>query len=219
MGLGNPFKSIEKKIKQGIESLGNKVKQGVESVGNKIKREVESTGKKAVGEVEKGAKRAVGEVEKGGKTFVAEIEKGGKKAIGEIDKAGQKAIKEIEKGVNTAFQAMLREIQKGALNKAVDIIQVAAPDAVELKMGPIGLPIEDIKERIDTLQRWAKKPPSKNSDIKKMILELAPTSVSVELSASVAFLVVQSDSLEFGVTMSWQTEMFLEKFEDIFKHL
>lgn len=40
MGFGNPFKSLENKIKKGFSKLGDSIKKGIESVGKKIEKEV-----------------------------------------------------------------------------------------------------------------------------------------------------------------------------------
>ena len=48
-----------------------------------------------------------------------------------------------------------------------------------------------------------------------MVQTLSPTGVSVELSFSLALLVVQSDSLELGITINYETADFLDKIEEI----
>ena len=77
------------------------------------------------------------------------------------------------------------------------------------------LEIGDMTGRIDTLQRWAKKPPSSKNDIRQIIIEVAPTSVSINLSFSLAFLFVQTDSLAFGISATYETEDFLNKMDAI----
>ena len=52
--MANPFKSIEREIKKGINRLGDQVKSGINKLGN----EVESGVKKVGHEVESGVKNA-----------------------------------------------------------------------------------------------------------------------------------------------------------------
>ena len=62
---------------------------------------------------------------------------------------------------------------KGTLNQAVDLIQIAAPDSIKLKILAVFIVIDDIEDRIDTLQKWANKPPTSKKALKRMIRDLA----------------------------------------------
>ena len=69
--MANPFKSIEREIKKGINRLGDQVKSGINKLGN----EVESGVKKVGHEVESGVKTAPGN------TVKHEVESVGKNAV------------------------------------------------------------------------------------------------------------------------------------------
>ena len=56
--------------------------------------------------------------------------------------------------------------------------------------------IDDIEDRIDTLQRWANKPPANKRDLKRMIRQLKPTSCGIEVDLQAALLIVSSDAIE-----------------------
>ena len=75
---------------------------------------------------------------------------------------------------------------KGTLNQAVDLIQIAAPDSIKLKILAVFVVIDDIEDRIDTLQKWANKPPTSKKALKRMIRELAPTSCGIEVDLQAA---------------------------------
>ena len=92
------------------------------------------------------------------------------------------------------------------------------PSSTSLSLGPFVLAIDNVTERVDVLQRWASKPPSSKSDIRAIIEEIAPSSVSINLSFSLAFLVVQTDSLEFGIESTYETKDFLDKFDELLSH-
>ena len=207
----NPIGDIKKavsKAEHAVGDLGKKAIHDVEGIANKAKHEVEGVANNAKHEVEGLANTAKHEIQK--------VEQEAKHGV---ETAGHEVVKTFEERIPTlvedAIDQALKAVASGALNKAVDIIQIAAPDEFDLKVGPVGLSIGDVKTRIDTLQRWATDPPTDKSHIREMIETLAPTSVSVEIAFSVALVLVQSDSLECGVTMSWETSSFLEKFEDI----
>ena len=77
--------------------------------------------------------------------------------------------------------------------------------------------IDDIEERIDTLQRWANKPPTSKRDLKRMIRQLQPTSCGIEVDLQAALLIVSSDAIEVGFSATWTTDRFLKRFDDLIK--
>ena len=204
MGLPNPFKEIEKKIKRAIESLGDSVKKSINSLGNDVKHGVQSVANQAEKELTHVAHQAEGEL----KSAFNKLED-------ELEDTAEAIFEAARDEALSIARAAMREISRGAINKVVDAAQVVVPTTVALSLGPIGLSLGDMTGRIDTLQRWAKKPPSSKNDIREIITELAPTSVSINLSFSLAFLFVQSDSLQFGVTATYATEDFLNKMDEI----
>ena len=208
MGLGNPFKSIEKKIKSGLESLGNSIKGNLNKFGHELEGNLKKTGSSVQGEF----KKLGHEIEDGLKKVGHDCEGNLKKAAFEIEDTFKDKLPDL---FHKAFTEILEEIEKGALHKAVDIIQLASPSSMELKLGPLGMMVEDIKNKIDTLQKWSDNPPTGHGDIREMIETLAPSGCSLEISVSLAALFVQSDSLEFGCTLNYTTEQFLDSLEDL----
>lgn len=202
--MSNPFKSLEKKIKRSIEKLGGDIKWQINKLGDDVKGGVKWTGEQA----EKHLKEAGAHAESTLRSTFEELED-------ELEEAGEQAFELAKKEATEAAQAAMKEISKGALNKAVDTIQIVAPTSIDLKLGPIGLSIGNLTERVDTLQKWASNPPSGREHVRAIIEEVAPTSVSIELSISLAFLLVQTDSLEFGVTSTYETADFLDKMDAI----
>ena len=145
------------------------------------------------------------------------------KSLGNSLKSVWKEVKRIDDRIEDAAQDVLREILRaaasGTLDKAVDVIQVALPSTFSLKIGPLGLELSDVKDRIDTLQRWANHPPKSDKDVKEMVRTLAPTSVSLNIDFQLALVFISSDALEVGFGMSWNTEDFLEHYDDLMKVL
>lgn len=218
MGLGNPFKGLEKSIKRGLTKLGDEIKSSIRKLGSEVESKVKYAGRKA----EESVKKVEHEVEDQLKDFAhdleEEIEKTAKDTLETIEDTAEDVFEEVKDTAIEAMQAAMRAASSEALNTVVDSIQVALPNSIGLSLGPIGLEIGDLTDKVDTLQKWAKNPPTNKSDIRAIIIEVAPTSVSLELSFSLAFLVVQSDSLEFGVTSTYETEDFLNKMDDLLSH-
>ena len=205
--MANPFKSIEKKIKRSIESLGNDVKRAIKSTGDEVRGSVEWAGNNAKKSINDLAHKAEADIKK----VADDLED-------DLEEAAETALKEAKDAATAAARAALAEISAGALNKVVDAMQILMPSATSLSLGPFVLAIDDWTDRVDTLQKWASKPPSTKNDIRAIIEEIAPSSVSINLSFSLAFLVVQTDSLEFGVENTYETADFLDKFDALLSH-
>ena len=208
MGFGgNPFKGLEKEIKKGLNKLGDSIKSSIKKVG----REVEGNVKSVAHRAEDTLKGVAHEAEES-------LENAVKNAKEEIEEFGEEAWEEMKKAANEAAHELMEEFQKGLLNKLVDGLQIALPTATNLKLGPFVLGISDWTQRINVLQKWASNPPTSRGDLRAIIEELAPSSVTIVMSASVAFVVIQTDSLEFGVENTYETVDFLDKFDDLLAH-
>ena len=148
-----------------------------------------------------------------GDAFKDTAEDAGKK----LQPLAEQAFDAAEEAVKKALQHLVAVAAKGTLNKAVDLIQIAAPDSIKLKILAVFIVLEDIEDRIDTLQRWANKPPTSKKALKRMIRELAPTSCGIEVDLQAALLIVSSDAIEVGFSATWNTDRFLRRFDDLIK--
>ena len=219
MGFGgNPFKGLEREIKKGLNKLGDSIKSGIKKVGREVESSVKSAGNKAEGTIRSVADKAEHTVKDIAHEAEETLEKASKDALDEIEDAVEDALEAAQDAATTAARAALAEISAGALNKVVDAMQILMPSATSLSLGPFVLAIEDWTDRVDTLQKWASKAPSTKDDIRAIIEEIAPSSVSINLSFSLAFLIVQTDSLEFGVENTYETADFLDKFDALLSH-
>ena len=127
----------------------------------------------------------------------------------------EEALDEIPKLVEEAFEALIKEAQRGVFKKAVQILESEVPDSVSISIGPIRLAIPSVGDKLDTIRKWAKNPPSNKSDVRVMIIEIAPETVSITLSAELALVLVASSSLSVGMTMTWETDKFLTRFTKV----
>ena len=198
-------KTAEDLAKETEEFFTKEARKVVEQIFNRAKRDIERFAESAV----KDTKAA----------FTKDLPKLAESAFEETRVAFEEKLPELaEKAARDAVAAIMAEAAKGTFTKAVDVAQVLAPDTLGIKIGPVGMTIGNVKDRIDTLQRWANNPPRSKEDIKECIITLAPTSVSVAVDVQFALLVVSSDALEVGFSAEWETASFIEKFDDIIAH-
>lgn len=238
--MANPFKSVENKIKKGIESLGNKVKGQVESLGKDIRRQIESLGSKVKKEVEGVGKKAIKEVEGAADKVADEIEGVGKAAVSEIEEAAQDAKKvaeetvgDVEEWVEDKLEELAEALCSTALAQVASLLHTMhaemeklekdRPELVDsinalgntLQLGPLTLQWSGFYGRAENilgvLDKYANEPPAfRRGDIIEMIRALGPDSIDPGIDISFA-LGVGSKSLGVGGGFSdIQLDLFLE---------
>ena len=200
----NPVSKAKNEIKR---RLGD-AKKEISGAASSARKGIEKSANAAKYKVEYSANQARHQVEDIGNDMIHDIKEEGEKVIDQLEV-------DAEEVVTKVLDEILSAIAEGAINKAIDFAQVAAPDVIGITLGPIRIEIGGVKERIDTLQIWASNPPSGKDDLRKMIETLAPTSIQVNLGAQIAAVVVSSGSLKVAIDATWTTESFLDKFDDI----
>ena len=148
-----------------------------------------------------------------GDAFKDTAEDAGKK----LEPLAEQALDAAEEAVKKVLGHLVAVAAKGTLNQAVDLCQTFAPDSIKIKILAVFMVIDDIEDRINTLQRWANKPPTNKHQLKRMIRELQPTSCGIEVDLQAALLIVSSDAIEVGFSATWNTDRFLERFDDLIK--
>ena len=218
-------KAIDDTAKQAVreaEALARKADEAIrgeimsilddaKKLATRAKTEVEELAKKATREIEAAASVAKHELEGVAKTAQHEIEGAAKEVAHQVEKLPELA----EDAVKQALAAAVEAIAAGALTKALKVVKVLAPKTFGLKIGPVTMTIDDIQERIDTLEHCANHPPSGTAGIKAMILALTPSSVGIEFGVEASLLVVNVDALEVAASFEWDTAEFVERFEDL----
>ena len=157
----------------------------------------------------KKALEALGDEEKKGiETLAGQVK-------GQIESLGKSTLAAIEAEAKKVESAILAALASKALQVTLDLINVVAPSDVQLQIAFVTFEISDVHDRIDTLEKWAKSPPTNKDHIKEIIEEIAPSSVSIVLDAALAALFVTSDDLSVGLNMTWDTKDFLDHFDDL----
>ena len=127
----------------------------------------------------------------------------------------KEVVDEVPKLLEEALKEVLKQAQKGVLQQAIKVLDAAAPDTVSITIGPVGVNGIDVRQKISTVKYYANHPPQKNSDIKKMVQDLAPDSVSITLSAELALVLVSSSSLSLGMTLDYNSREFINRIDAI----
>ena len=205
----NPFKSLEKKIKQGINSLGNDVKSGVNSLGDEVKGSINSVGN----EVKKG-------IESQAKKAISEIDDRGRVVLGKAEDVAKNLGSEIESATKDAFDALARSVSRQglrkcrsaivAIKKELDSVKKSDSDLIgyvdqlgfKLKLGPATLKYTYFYTRaqglVTVLDEAISKPPSfRCGPIMDLITALGPDTIDLGISAELSFI-VGSNELGFG---------------------
>lgn len=207
-GMRHGIENLAHGIEGNLNNLGHQIEGQINQKALVLKNEIGQLGHTAELNFKSVAHAAEGDFSK----LVHSAEGGFKQLAKETETAFTDTLPKL---VEAALNELLKELSGKLLNQIIDIIQIAVPDEMEIQIGPVTFALDDVNDRIDTLQKWAKNPPGKD-DVKEMIITIAPSKVSIVVSAEMAALVVTSKSLGVGTTMSWGTDKFLDKFDDVF---
>ena len=163
------------------------------------------------------------------------------KAIGELEKTFEdrlpdllemqiphlvaKATGELEKTFEDRLPKLIEEAAKAAYAVAtgkvtdlvVDTIQLALPSSGTIGISILDLAFDDFTGRVDTIQEYMKNPPdlTNRDELFKMITTVGASSVSINGSARVAFLIASSNVAEVRGSLTWDTEDFLGKLDHV----
>ncbi len=172
----------------------------------------------AVHEVEGVVKNALHEVEGAGNQVLHEVEGAGNQVLHEVEGAAQNALREIEHGIEALRDEIFKGLAKLTLDKAIGVIEETLPDVFTLTIGPFSFAYEDPGSKVETLRQYAHHPPGLDH-VSDLVLALAPTTVSVSLSAELAFLLVSSDSLAVGFQADYTVKNFISRYGAIRRQL
>lgn len=150
-------------------------------------------------------------------TLKSGLESTAKTLEGDLQSEYNKLSSDLESGVKTVLEAILAEIEKGALTKAVNLIKLLAPDSGSFGVGPLSFEVDNIHDRISDLEHYADNPPTSQDEVLDFVKTLAPDSVTVQVGIQVSEIFVTSsdESLQFSGT--WTLDDFLKIADDIFK--
>ena len=185
----NPFSKLEREIKHGIDALGNTVHHTLDEVGKAIEEEVKAAGHSAL----------------------AGIKHAGASSVAFLKHEEEKAVEAIKGEFHALEEAGLSALAKQALTAAKHVAEAAAPDSVQIHVGPLSFTLDDPAKRVDELVHAAEHPPACATDALQLVRNLAPSSVTLSVSVELALFVVASSSLAVGFSATWTLERFLSR--------
>lgn len=221
---GDDWKDAANHVKDGLEDAGDAIADAGEDVGDALADAGQDVGEAFSDfgkDVEKGWHYGV---EKPFKIMVIngvkrEVVRPSKQAIANIEaefhSKSDHVADRVEAHINAAAQAAVAELIKQGLITGLQVLELAVPSEMALTLGPVVIVFGDVKDRIETMRKWIDDPPIGRSRIKELILEFAPTSITISISAELAFLVVSSDSLSVGMDLTFDTKDFMDHFESV----
>lgn len=197
-------------LKGQLNDTANKAKRSITDAANNAKKTVNDAGNQAQHQVTKVATDAGHAISDTANKAEKQFGDLAANAEHELSQVGEQAKKELEHIRDQAFKVLA----KGSINKAVDVIQTTAPDSFGIKLGPFAFDFDKVQDRIDTLQKYANNPPALGN-FPDFVKQFAPASISVSLSAEIAFLLVASDSLSVGFTATYTLDGFISRYGKI----
>lgn len=198
-----------------LKKLAAKIANGVDETAHRAMHAVETAASTAEHKIESAASSAEHKIAQAGLSAKHEIESLDRDVVQHVREVESEAVAGAKKAFEEVVEAVVAAAASGALSKALDIARMGAPSGLTLTLGPVCFSVDDLQDRIDVLQRWSHQPPTGHHDIRKMIEEFAPSSVSVSADIQFALLVVSSEALEIGFAVQWETSDFLDQLEKV----
>ena len=240
-GVNNFFRGVPNNVQKPINDAVNRIKQQLEQIGNEIESEI-NQGKNTIynemknrqGElvanvtrvgqqIEDGVKKVGGEIESVGKKAIGEIEGAGKKVVGEVESVGKKVVDQIDDEVEAVIKKIgdgfKRKAVKEALTAAKDIASEIPVSDITVTISVISFSISNPAEKIKTIEKYIKSPPSGEDEVIAMLKDIGIGTVSVQLSgeffssaisAGVSFSVDLAESAEFITVIKKHVEKIVK---------
>ena len=191
----NPFSHLIDELKHELESLAGDLKGGLEATANTLKEGLESEAK----------------------TLESGLDSTAKTLEGNLEDVYGKLKDDLESDVKTVLEAILSEIEKGVLGKAVDVIKRLLPNDFSIGLGPLTVDIGDIQSKVDTLSKYVDNPPNTQDAIIDFLKVIEPDSVQVSVGVQLSEIFVTSSDESLQFSASWDFDDFIDAAEDIFK--
>lgn len=196
----NPFKSVEKKIKDGFNKLGGSIRDGVTKAAKKIESEV----------INRIKKEGEGAVKKIDSAFTKELPKHLSRVTDELEKKIKNEFEEEFKKqiVGRLFGVGEVGIKHGrALNKLIPTSSLT----IGVEIAGTGVTFswegqEHVAAVIDRAERIVKRRSFKGNEVANLLIEVLPQSMSISVGGSVT-----PSALVIGTEISLSSSFTVEK--------
>lgn len=120
-----------------------------------------------------------------------------------------------EDALKQAAQAVVAEMARVTLTKALKVVKTFEPSTIGLTIGPASFSVPDIQNKTDLLEKWSSIPPKGREQIIQAIRDFDPGDVTLSLSAELAAVVIASDSLSIGFSVTWNIGEFVKRADEM----
>jgi len=189
-----------------IEDAGSKAVHGVEDAANKAKDD-------ALGAIKDAQKAATDAITATGNAELDALHSA-LKELGDIKDQLDKAEHEVKNIAEQAMKDVLDKLESAAAKVAQDTLQAVCDlvddfeaagiegPSFEIQLGIVSCSIEDPVSRVAALRDAITDGVHGYKEIQDIVNIILPNSVTIEFSAEIEFLVVSSNALEAGISIS-----------------
>jgi len=179
-----------------FDSLKHKIEGGFKSLGHKIESELKHAGHEIEGDLRK---------------LESEAQVGLKKLNTELQHDLKQVGASLEKELSSVMDQITGAVVRDAIHRTLSVLQSPyAPSNFEIEIGPLTLDFSDLGDRVAdvilVLEEHVSHVPVSREDIIKFVVALSPTTVTLGIGISLAFLFVESEDLSVAVRLSWSGE-------------
>lgn len=195
----NPFKDAEKAAKaaaKAAEKAAHDAGKVIPDVGGSIPDPAV-----IIKKIEDAANGAVNQVKSVGNKEVNQVKSAGESAVLHIEGS----LSQIESAVEKALHSIIEGIEKGALTKAADLLEVTSHTGFSLSFGPVSMQWDDVSQHIDAFRHLASHPPSTHQSVIKAIKTIWPDNVSITVDVALF-----SSDLGAGFSVTFATQDFID---------
>lgn len=221
----NPIDEAKKAVRKlvgearsGINKLGGQIKKDLRKVERDIEKtahEVEGLTKKAEHEINSLVKNAEHGLHDAADSLKQTFED-------DLRELAENAIEEVEEVIEKAAHALITFSTTELLHRFIDLLQhhhITPEEFPELDLSVVRIKIKDVNERIDALQEYADKGVHSRDDIVRLVETLAPTYVTIVVSARLVALVASTNATGMGFKVPIPTAKLVGKIDDVLKDL
>lgn len=208
----------------------HEIEQGVDKLRDDVVREVKAAEGDALGALKSAENAALSAINKAGKAeldalneSLADLKKA-KDQIANLEGDVVHIADHVFDKVKAALESAAARVAQDALQDVVDLVDDMAKDGIEgpsfdLQLGIVSCAFEDPIHRVQDLKDAIKDGIKGYTEIKQVVNTLLPDTVTLEFSAEIEFLVVSSNALEAGVSMTVSRDDLETCLELFLKHL
>ena len=192
-------------------------------IWDEVKGKIHSAIGKAEHTVEGFAKTAEQTVETKALAAVHGVQDAEHAAKGAVAEAVNKELERVPEFIRGEVKALLAHLAGGlasaALHKGAELLEKLLPQSYTLTLGPLTLSWDDVDADVENLvadlRRWAKQPPTGKEAITELVVDLGPDAITLEVSAALAALFVESDDLSAGTSFTWSKGSYEKRLEEV----